>query len=74
MRRTLLAIGMAVLLSMLFVPHGGMHHGVIFNSGHDPFWSVPSDLIAVTPLVLQTIFAAVLAAVLVNLRKSSREK
>jgi len=67
MKRTLLTVGVAVLISMLFVPYGGMHHGVIFNSGRGTFWNVPYDLIAVTPLILQTIFAAVAVAVIVNL-------
>jgi hypothetical protein len=68
MRRTLLAVGVGVLSSFLYVPYGGKHHGVFFNRGHDPFWSVPYDLIAVTPLVLQTIFLGVLLAVVVNVR------
>ncbi len=67
MKRTLVAVGFAILASLLSVPYGGMHHGVIFNPGRGTFWNVPYDLIAVTPLILQTVFAAVAAAVIVNL-------
>jgi hypothetical protein len=67
MKRTLLAVGVAVLASLLFVPYGGMHYGVRFNRGRGTFWDVPCDLIAVTPLILQTVFVAVVAAVIVNL-------
>jgi len=67
MKRTLLAVGVDVLASLLFVPYGGMHHGVIFTPGRGTFWNVPYGRIAVTPLILQTVFAAVLPAIIVNL-------
>jgi hypothetical protein len=67
MKRTLLAVGVAVLASLLFVPHGGMHHGVIFNRGRGAFWNIPYDRIAVTPLILQTVFAVIVATIIVNL-------
>ena len=66
-KRTLLAVGFAVLASLLFVPYGGIHHGVVFNRGRSAFWDVPYDLIALTPFILQTVFAATAAAVIVNL-------
>ena len=70
MKRTLLAVGVAVLASLLFVPYSGMFGGLygrIFESGHRTFWDVPYNVIAVTPLILQTVFAAVVTAIIVNI-------
>jgi hypothetical protein len=74
MKRTLLAVAVGVLASLLYLPYGGMHHGVAFNPGHDRFWSVPIDLIAVTPLILQTVFLGVAAALVVNLLPRKTKK
>jgi hypothetical protein len=88
MRRTLLAVGFAVLVSMMLAPHGDKH-GV---SGFGPFfydWSwfgasyywYPGwfgtrvchiGRVMIDVLILQTIFLAVLAAVLVNIRSRRR--
>jgi hypothetical protein len=64
MRRTLLAIGIAVLASMMLVPRGpGME-----MYDRLPFF-VSSNYAVVWPaFILQTIFVSVGAAVLVNLR------
>jgi ABC-type xylose transport system permease subunit len=62
MKRTLLAVGTAVLLSMMYVPYG--QHGTVY--GHEPFWQASN--IMVTPLILQTVFASVAAAMVVNIR------
>jgi hypothetical protein len=73
MRRTLLAVGIAVLLSMLFTPHEDFSSWT--GTRYFPIFFV--DIVNyhdINPilwgnLIGQTIFAAVLAAVLVNLRK-----
>jgi len=64
MRRTLLAIGIAVLVSMMLVPRGAsmeMYERL-------PFFVPSSYGVAWPAFVLQTIFVSVGAAVLVNLR------
>ena len=64
MRRTLLAIGIAVLVSMMLVPRGAsmeMYERL-------PFFVSSSYAVAWPAFVLQTIFVSVGAAVLVNLR------
>jgi hypothetical protein len=64
MRRTLLAIGIAVLLSMMLVPRGAemeMYERL-------PFFVSSSYPVAWPAFILQTIFVCVGAAVLVNLR------
>ena len=66
MKRTLLAVVIAVLISLMIAPHKG---GNLFRSGgyaHAPFF-VASSEIDVKQLVVQTIFLAVLLAVIVNL-------
>jgi hypothetical protein len=89
MRKTLLALGFAVIAAMLFAPRGDKY-GV---EGFGPFFSnygftktSPADWylgwlgtgifygtigrVMIDMLILQTLFLAVLFAVLVNLRKS----
>ncbi len=64
MRRTLLAIGIAVLVSMMLVPRGAemeMYERL-------PFFVSSSYPVAWPAFILQTIFVCVGAAVLVNLR------
>jgi hypothetical protein len=66
MKRTLLAVVIAVLVSLMVAPHKG---GNLLRSeayGHAPIF-VASSQIDVRQLVLQTIFLAVLLAVIVNL-------
>jgi hypothetical protein len=71
MKRTLLAVGIAVLLSLMFVPSN--EWGFYGWRGPQPFWIGLEDM---TPfelrvmwqkLILQTVFAGVAAAVIVNL-------
>ena len=57
MKRTLLAVVIAVVISLMIAPHSG---------GHAPIFVARSQ-IDVKQLVLQTIFLAVLLAVIVNL-------
>jgi ABC-type dipeptide/oligopeptide/nickel transport system permease subunit len=68
MRRTLLAVGVAVLVSLLNVPWGN-HFGRI--AGRYPFWIDASgrygDVPLITPLALQTVFLAVLFGVIGNI-------
>jgi hypothetical protein len=64
MRRTLLAIGISVLVSMMLVPHGpGMD-----MYDRLPFFASSSYAVVWPAFILQTIFVSVGAAVLVNLR------
>jgi hypothetical protein len=66
MKRTLLAVVIAVLISLMIAPHKG---GNLLGSegySHAPFF-VASSQIDLKQLVLQTIFLAVLLAVIVNL-------
>jgi len=68
MRRTLLAIGIAVLVSMMLVPRGAgmeMYERL-------PFFVSSSYAVAWPAFILQTIFVSVGAAVLVNLRGSPK--
>ena len=65
MRRTLLALGIAVLVSMMLVPRGAsmeMYERL-------PFFVSSSYAVAWPAFILQTIFVSVGAAVLVNLRE-----
>ena len=63
MRRTLLAIGIAVLASMMLVPRGaGME-----MYARLPFFVSSSYAVAWPAFILQTLFVCVGAAVLVNL-------
>jgi hypothetical protein len=69
MRRTLFAVGIAVLLSLLFVPWGN-HLGRV--AARYPFWVDASgnyyDVPLLTPFAFQTAFLAVAAAMIVNIR------
>jgi hypothetical protein len=68
MRRTLLAIGISVLVSMMLVPRGaGME-----MYERSPFFVSSSYAVAWPAFILQTIFVSVGAAVLVNLRGSPK--
>ena len=81
MKRTLIAIGIAVILSLMFVPHGGTSDHRSWDESH---FGIPTDenMFPVvlpsgnlgrdspsyfTELIVQTTFLAVVAAVIVNL-------
>jgi hypothetical protein len=68
MRRTLLAIGISVLLSMMLVPRGADME--MFE--RLPFFMSSSYAVAWPAFILQTTFVCVGAAVLVNLRGSRK--
>jgi hypothetical protein len=70
MKRTLLAVIIAVLISLMIAPHKG---GSLLPEGcaHAPIF-VASSQIDVKQLVWQTIFLAVLLAVTVNLQPSRK--
>jgi hypothetical protein len=70
MKRTLLAIIFAVLLSLMFAPHSGSGRSFLRFAGysHGPFFIMPSYVDG-RQLVLQTIFIAVLFALVVNVRR-----
>jgi hypothetical protein len=72
-KRTLLAIFFAVLLSLMFGPHSG--RGLLRFSGyaHGPFLIMP-NYVDGRQLVLQTIFIAVLFAPVVNIPWPRRKK
>jgi len=66
MKRTLLAVVIAILISLMVAPHKG---GNLFRSegyAHAPLF-VASSQIDVKQPVLQTIFLALLLAAIVNL-------
>ena len=70
MKRTLLAVGIAVILWMMLIPRGdyGVHIWLPFF--YDTQWlgfSARNWRINWSAFILQTVFAAVLFAVLVNL-------
>jgi hypothetical protein len=66
MSRTLLAISVAVLISLMLAPHTGRGALRFVNYAHGPFFIMPSEIDR-KQLVLQTVFLAVAAAVIVNL-------
>ncbi len=79
MKRTLLAIGIAVLVSMMVAPHLSPVEG--YPGGYGAFcsrWSYTGDYIGdrviIDKLVLQTAFLAVLFAVVVNIRWKRKPK
>jgi hypothetical protein len=77
MRRTLLAVGFAVLLSMMATPHRSWRHNwncwlVYENCQYEPFFRTDASEWDWERLEMQTVFLSVLFAVLVNLRKSWR--
>jgi TRAP-type C4-dicarboxylate transport system permease small subunit len=78
MRRTLLPVGFAVLVSMLFVP---CHKFGFWGwYGPQPFWIATDTMTAYEwrymwpKLILQTVFLAVLFAVIVNIRWRRKPK
>jgi hypothetical protein len=64
MKRTLLAVGVAVLVSMLYMP---AHFG-----RQEPFYEIGGVLWE--SFILQTVFVAIAAAVAVNIRWWPRKK
>jgi len=77
MRKTLLAVGFAVLVSMMLAPHGGKY-GI---AGWGPFfsaqgfhvtsggiWYEDAGRVMIDMLALEMVFLAVLFAVVVNIR------
>lgn len=79
MRRTLLAVGFAVLVSMMLAPHGGKY-GI---AGWGPFfsaqgfhvtsggiWYEDAGRVMIHMLALEMVFLAVLFAIVVNIRWS----
>jgi hypothetical protein len=68
MKRTLLAIGVAVIASLMWVPFGQYYADDTERvTAHAPFFAQAEGGILYKPLFLQTLFAAVLAAIIVNL-------
>ena len=78
MKRTLLAVGVAVLMSLMFIPYGGTSDHSTWNdplgrmnrnyvSYRAPFWESQGFPILLSELIVQTAFVAVAAAVIVNL-------
>ena len=74
MKRTLLAVGVAVLISMMLVPVERTQFSFFINRDYTekimrPFFLLTNCRCRVqwTPFTLQTAFAAVAAAVIVNL-------
>jgi hypothetical protein len=71
MKRTLLAVGIAVLVSLMFVPYDNW--GFWGWQGPQPFWIASENMsvrewrVMWSKFILQTIFAGVAAAVIVNL-------
>ena len=69
MKRTLIAVGVAILASMMwipeYVPYQGRHRVSILSLQYDIEWP---------PLILQTIFIAVLFALVVNIPWPRRKK
>ena len=73
MNRTLLAISIAVLISLMLAPHIGRGLLRFANYAHGPFFMTPSQVDR-KQLVLQTIIIAVAAVVIVNLLPSRGRK
>ena len=67
-KRTLVAVVIAVLISLMIAPHSGSGRSLLRFAGyaHGPFFIMPSYVDG-KQLVLQTIIIAVAAAVIVNL-------
>jgi hypothetical protein len=66
MNRTLLAIIIAILISLMLAPHTGRGMLRFANHAHGPFFIMPSQVDR-KQLVLQTIIISVAAVVIVNL-------
>src|SRR5947207_11385939 len=67
MRRTLLAVGFAVLVSLMFVPHGRTSRGMVNYETRAPFFVETGRPVLFVPFLLQTAFAGVVAAMVVNI-------
>jgi hypothetical protein len=77
MKRTLLAVGIAVLVSMMAVPFYGQSDWPCIFYANDTVW-IPffagSDLRVVwTEFILQTVFVCILAAIIVNIWPRDRK-
>jgi hypothetical protein len=77
LKRTLIAIEFGILVSLMLAPHRGRGLLRFADYYHAPFPLAASD-IDITQLVLQTIFIAVLFALVVNIpwrrpKKDSRD-
>jgi hypothetical protein len=69
MKRTLFAAGFAVLASLMFAPFGQyLRYGTEEIQTHAPFFVRTDGSILYKSLILQTLFAAILAAIIVNIR------
>jgi hypothetical protein len=66
MNRSLLAISIAVLISLMLAPHTGRGALRFANYAHGPFFITPSHVDR-RQLVLQTVIIAVASVVIVNL-------
>ena len=75
MKRTLFAVVIAVLLSLMFAPHSGSGRSLLRFAGyaHGPFFIQPSHIDG-KQLILQTIFIAVVFALVVNIPWPGRKK
>jgi hypothetical protein len=75
LKRTLPAIIFAVLISLMFAPHSGSGRSLIRFAGyaHGPFFIMPSYVDG-RQLLWQTIFIAVLLALVVNMPWPRRKK
>jgi hypothetical protein len=75
MKRTLLAVVIAVLISLMVAPHSGSGRSLLRFAGyaHGPFFIMPSYVDG-RQLVLQAIFIAVLFALVVNIPWPHRKK
>jgi hypothetical protein len=73
MKRTLLAVIIGVLISLMVAPHKGGNLLRVEGYAHAPIF-VANRQIDVKQLVLQTIFIAVLFAVIVNIRRPYQSK
>jgi hypothetical protein len=82
MRKTLLAVGVAVLVSMMVAPHGGKGGiegwGPFFSrQGFDVsrgVWDGNAGRVMIDMLALEMVFLAVLFAVVVNIRWRRKSK
>jgi hypothetical protein len=73
MKRTLFAITIGVLISLMFAPHIGRGLVQFANYAHGPFFIMPSHVDG-KQLVLQTLIIVVLFALLVNIPWRGKKK
>jgi hypothetical protein len=66
MKRTLFAIVIAVLISLMFAPHTGRGLVRFANYAHGPFFILPSRIDG-KQLLLQTVIIALLFALIANI-------